>query len=84
MVVKDMLEVLEEFSPSMRLIMKAKGHATLETTVAETMCMLLRRPSDDPLTMFGLDSFLIREHVEDLDAPPGACPIKVWLEIDAR
>lgn len=76
--------ILTEYPPTRKLNVIVDGRPAWETTVSEIVLRLGREPENTLVTLFGRDSCIIRERVEDLDAPPGASPIRKWLEIDVR
>lgn len=78
--VADLLDILKEYPLSLRLVLKAKGQSPgLETTIAETMCNLMKLPRDESLTIFGLSSCIIRECCDTKRDP-----VRHWVELDAR
>jgi hypothetical protein len=83
-------KILREYPPNRKLRIIVDGATMQETTVLETLVTLIRETEGEgvftPVSMsiFGRDSCIIRERIEDLDAPPGAAPTKTWLEMDLR
>lgn len=82
MKVSDVLEALKEFPPSMRLIVKSRGEARMETTVVETFSKLTSRQPDGLISFCGDSSFILREHHPE--PQPNAPPQLSWLTMDWR
>lgn len=76
--------ILCEYPPSMRLKIIVEKQLLTEMTVVELLCQLLEQPLEASLIFFGYNDVIIRERIEDLDAPPGAAPVRQWLELDLR
>lgn len=84
MLAADLIEILNEYPLSTRLVLKNKGRDPLEATVYDMVAGLMRRPHDESVVFFGLNSCIIRERVKlpkyEAVAPPGC----TYLEMDWR
>lgn len=82
--VEQLQKILREYPPERRLNLLVDGELVQSTTVLEIRHKLEWLSPHAYTTIFGRDSCIFRERVEDLDAPPGAAQTRKWLEIDLR
>lgn len=76
--------ILFEYPPSLRLVVKTGQLPPMETTVAAILSRLMSLPPTELLTFFGRSDMLLRERIDssggDAIIPPG----RTWLEMDMR
>jgi hypothetical protein len=76
--------ILNEYRPSMKLIVIVEQQRLLQTTVVEMLIKLVDQPREALLTFYGRSDCIIRERGEATDDVAGAPPYREWLEIDLR
>ncbi len=83
---KDLLAILQEYRPSMRLKILDDGAETgMEMAIATLVSTLLRYPADENVYFYGKGQcVIIRERGEEASPHEGDPPYRGWLEIDVR
>jgi hypothetical protein len=76
--------ILNEYRPSMKLIVTVEQQRLLQTTVVEMLIKLAAQPREALLTFYDRSDCIIRERGEATDGVAGAPPYREWLEIDLR
>ena len=75
--------ILNEYRPSMKLIVTVEQQRLLQTTVVEMLIKLAAQPREALLTFYDRSDCIIRERRNHAGVA-GAPPYREWLEIDLR
>jgi len=82
--VEQLMSVLREYPPSLRLVIVVEQHPMVEMTVVELMLKLMTQPPGALLTYYGCSNCILREKMDSKGGDAIVPMCKMWLELDLR
>lgn len=84
MIVEQLLVILKEYPPSLRLDVIVEGQIIRRTTVIEMCIKLMSQRPSALLIFYACPNCIVRERGERTEDVAGAPPYRQWLELDMR